>query len=83
MSGRKNRETINIEFARGLSAEQLNTILQLELIRARTSSPPEPEVTLPTQIVHEIKFRLNCYKEIYGEPDRDEFFARKNEHDGS
>jgi len=78
---KKNRDTVNIEFARGLSSEQLNTILQLELIRARGQKPPAQEVTLPTEIIHDIKFRLRYYAQLHGEVDRKKFFEEKGEPD--
>jgi len=78
---KKNRDTVNIEFARGLSSEQLNTILQLELIRARGQKPAAQEVTLPTEIIHDIKFRLRYYAKLHGEVDRKKFFEEKDESD--
>lgn len=61
------REAYNIQFAQGLSTKDLITLLQHELLRARTS---DSEVTLPTSIVHDIKFRLNWYMKNHGEVDR-------------
>lgn len=75
----KDRRTVNIMFARGLSTDQLNTILQLELIRARSTDPPKTEVTLPTELVHDIKFRLRYYSSLYGEVDRKKFFGNEDE----
>ncbi len=72
---RKARETVNIEFARSLSSSHLCTILQLELIRARSQKPPAAEVTLPAEIVHDIKFRLRYYERFHGEVDRKKFFS--------
>ncbi len=72
----KPRETVNIGFARSLSSSHLCTILQLELIRARSQKPPATEVNLPTEIVHDIKFRLRYYERFHGEVDRKKFFAR-------
>ena len=76
------RETVNIQFARGLTAKELNTILQLELIRARSQKPAATECTLPTEIVHDIKFRLRYYAELHGEVDRKKYFEGKDEVDG-
>jgi hypothetical protein len=64
------RTTVNIRFARGLSYDQLNTILQLELLRARSQSPPAKEVSLPTELIHDIKYRLRYYSENCGEVPR-------------
>lgn len=64
---KKNRSSINIEFARGLCADQLETILQHELLRARAATPPQREISIPTEIAHEIKYRLIWYFEKYGE----------------
>ena len=71
---KKNRKSVNIAFARGLSSTQLGTILQLQLLRARGATPSSAEVTLPTEIVHDIKFRLRYYARLFGEVDRKEFF---------
>ena len=75
------RETINIQFARGLSSKELGTILQLELIRARSQKPQATEVSLPTEIVHDIKFRLRYYARMFGEVDRKKFFDEKEDQD--
>lgn len=75
---RKTRETVNIEFARSLSTRQLNTILQMELIRARGQKPAASEVSLPVEIVHDIKFRLRYYERFHGEVDRKGFFEKDN-----
>ena len=64
------RQSVNIRFARGLSSKELLAILQLQLIRARNQKPAETEVTLPTEVVHDLKFRLRYYSERYGEIDR-------------
>jgi hypothetical protein len=58
------REAYNIQFAHGLSAEDMMMVLQHELLRARNTGA---EVTLPTSIVHDIKFRLGWYLENHGE----------------
>lgn len=62
------REAYNIQFAQGLSSEDMITLLQHELLRARTS---DSEVTLPSSIVHDIKFRLVWYFKKHGEVDRE------------
>jgi len=64
------RQAYNIQFAHGLSGESLLDIIQLELLRARSSDPPQPEASLPTPILHEIKFRLKYYLEKHGEVER-------------
>ena len=58
------REAYNIQFAQGISTEDLITLLQYELLRARTA---DSEVTLPTSIVHDIKFRLGKYLKELGD----------------
>lgn len=78
-----NRKTINIQFARSLSPEEMNVILQLELTRARTKEEADqvkvtPEVTLPSELVHEIKFRLTYYSRTFGDisdEKREDFIA--------
>lgn len=79
---KKDRRTVNIQFARSLTPDQLNTILQLELIRARSTDPPKTEVSLPTELVHDIKFRLRYYSTLFGEVDRKQFFGNKDDGDG-
>lgn len=76
---RPSRDKINIQFARSLSSNGLESILQLELIRARTQNPPATEVSLPTEIIHDIKFRLRYYSTMFGEVDRKAFFGEKEE----
>ena len=61
------REPYNIQFAQGISTGDLITLLQYELLRARTS---DTEVMLPTSIVHDIKFRLGFYLKKHGEVER-------------
>ncbi len=61
------REAYNIQFAQGISTCELITVLQHELLRARTS---DSEVTLPSSIVHDIKFRLGWYLNEIGEVER-------------
>lgn len=61
------REAYNIQFAHGLSAEDMMMVLQHELLRARST---DSEVTLPSSIVHDIKFRLGWYLKRHGEVDR-------------
>lgn len=62
-------KTNGIKFARGLSSRELVMILQHELLRAR-STIPESQVHLPTELVHDIKFRLEYYARAHGEIDR-------------
>jgi hypothetical protein len=61
------RRHVNINSARGLSSSELITIIQLELLRARGQKPEAPEATLPTEVLHDIKFRLQYYSEEMGE----------------
>lgn len=80
---RKSRGKINIQFSRGLSSRDLNTLLQHELLRARSCTPTQ-EVRLPAEIVHELKFRLRYYSEMHGsisDKDRESFFADENYED--
>jgi len=65
----RNRDSINIKWARDLTSEGLEDILQHELLRARSSVPPKTEVSLPTTLVHEIKHRICRYAELHGELD--------------
>ena len=58
------RETLNIQFANTLPTEDLLTLLQYELLRARDKGE---DVRLPQSIVHNIKFRLSKYFEANGE----------------
>lgn len=77
------RKSVNIQFARGLTTDELNTILQLELTRARSKEEADdmkvtPEVTLPSELIHEIKFRMKYYGKTYGEiseEKREDFLA--------
>ena len=61
------RKHININFARGLTSSQLIAILQLELLRSRNQVPEASEVTLPAEIVHDLKFRILYYSDECGE----------------
>lgn len=61
------RKHININFSRGLTSSELIAILQLELLRARNQTPEASEATLPTEIIHDIKFRLQYYSDECGE----------------
>lgn len=61
------RRHVNINFARSLSSSELIAILQLELLRARSQKPEASEASLPTEILHDIKFRLTYYSEEAGE----------------
>lgn len=61
------RKHININFARGLTSSELIAILQLELLRSRNQVPEASEVTLPAEIVHDIKFRIQYYSDECGE----------------
>lgn len=67
---KKSREAKNIQFAHGLSGRDLMTVLQHELLRARSRDPDCPEVTLPASLVHDIKFRLSQYISNHGEIER-------------
>ena len=58
------KDNPKIKFARGLSPKELTAILQHELMRAREQRLPEALLT--TEIVHEIKFRLERYADKYG-----------------
>jgi len=69
------REAINIQFARGLSSNELIALLQEKLIIARNQTPKATEISLITELVHDIKFRLGYYARVYGEVDRDEYDA--------
>jgi hypothetical protein len=64
------REAYNIQFAQGLSGEELLNILQYEILRARDKKQPGSEVALPTALVHDIKFRLKWYLERHGDVQR-------------
>ena len=64
-----NPKTRGIAFARSLSSRDMVAILQHELLRAR-SHTPQAEVTLPAELVHEIKSRLAYYAENFGEVER-------------
>ncbi len=75
----KRRETINIQFARGLSSQHLNLIMQLELLRARSQKPPATEASLPVEVFHDVKFRLRYYATKFGEIDRKKFFEDADE----
>jgi len=70
---KKPRQTVNIQFARSLSSQELIALLQEKLILARSATPPEREVELMTEIVHDIKFRLAHYARLFGEVDRAEY----------
>jgi hypothetical protein len=61
------REAYNIQFAQHLPTEELLVLLQYELLRARDR---KQDVSLPTAIVHDIKFRLGYYLDNYGEVER-------------
>lgn len=64
------RETYNIQFVRELDTLDIaDVILQYELLRARDA---KKEVSLPVEMVHDIKFRLKYYEERYGEIERPE-----------
>lgn len=69
------RKSRNIQFARSLNSEQLTTLLQEKLLKARNSEPEDQEVPLMTELVHDIKFRLTYYARLYGEVDRDAYEA--------
>ena len=64
------REAYNIQFAQGLCGDAMLDIIQHELLRARSKKPPT-EATLPTAILHDIKYRLTWYLDKYGEVERD------------
>jgi len=70
---KKPRQTINIQFARSLSSQELIALLQEKLILARSEVPAAREVPLMTEIVHDIKFRLAYYARLFGEVDRAEY----------
>lgn len=63
---KRSRESVNIQFAQTLEEASLLDIIQNELLRSRAQSPPSQETSLPTTLMHEIKFRLNWYFEKYG-----------------
>lgn len=67
---KKPRKTVNIQFARSLSSKELNALLQEKLVLARSQEPAAAEVSLMTEIVHDIKFRLMHYARQFGEVDR-------------
>lgn len=55
-----------IEWARSLTNEQMEALLQEALLKARAATPREYTVTLLEEIVHELKSRLDRYNEIMG-----------------
>lgn len=62
-----------IEWARALSNEQMDALLQEALLKTRATSPRTHEVTLLEEVVHELKSRLRRYNEIMGElPQKEE-----------
>ena len=67
---KKPRKTVNIQFARSLSSKELCALLQEKLVLARGQDPQLSEVSLMTEIVHDIKFRLTHYAHQFGEVDR-------------
>lgn len=69
-SHEEKRERRNIQFAHGLSSDEMILLLQHELLRARTQGPLA-EVSIPNAIVHDIKFRLSYYAKLFGEVDRE------------
>lgn len=64
------RQTVNIQFARSLNSKELCALLQEKLVLARGQEPQAAEVSLMTEIVHDIKFRLTHYAHQFGEVDR-------------
>ena len=56
-----------IEWARSLSNEQMDALLQEALLKTRMSNPRVHDVILLEEVVHELKSRLNRYHTIMGQ----------------
>ena len=63
---KKNTST-RIEWARSLSNEQMDSVIQDALLRTRSMTPRTHDVILLEEVVHEIKSRLGRYHEIMGD----------------
>jgi len=57
-----------IDWARSLSNEQMEALLQDALLRARGAVPRTHEVILLEEVVHELKSRLKRYDDVMGPP---------------
>lgn len=57
-----------IDWARSLSNEQMEALLQDGLLRARCSVPRTHDVILLEEVVHELKSRLKRYHDVMGPP---------------
>jgi hypothetical protein len=55
-----------IDWARSLTNEQMEAVLQDALLRARGAVPRTHEVVLTEEVVHELKSRLKRYDEVMG-----------------
>lgn len=63
-----NPQTIRIEWARSLTNEDMEVILQNALLQSRATIPRTHAVVLLEEVVHELKSRLMRYDEVMGEP---------------
>jgi len=63
----KKKTSKRIEWARSLSNDQMDAVLQDALLKTRAMAPRTYDVTLLEEVVHEIKSRLNRYHEIMGD----------------
>lgn len=57
-----------IDWARSLTNEQMDSLLQNALLFARGANPRTHDVVLLEEVVHELKSRLRRYDELMGPP---------------
>lgn len=62
---KKNTST-RIEWARSLSNDQMDAVLQDALLKTRSTIPRVHDVILLEEVVHEIKSRLSRYYDVLG-----------------
>lgn len=70
-----------IEWARSLTNQQMESLLQNALLRARGATPRTHEVILLEEVVHELKSRLMRYDKCMGPAPAPERRGDENEED--